>query len=56
MGTLANSGRSVSSGVTQTRCQKCKKFARLLPGDTECAACAGHLDLPITPAGKAGGR
>lgn len=56
MGTLANSGGRVSSGVTRRRCAKCKKFARLLPGDIECAACAGRLDLPIASAGGAGGR
>nr|CEL14016.1 hypothetical protein [Kibdelosporangium sp. MJ126-NF4] len=36
-----------ASGVTRTRkrCEKCKKFARLLPGDTSCAACTGALAL-----------
>ena len=32
-------------GVTRTRCEKCKRFARLLPGDTECSACSGALAL-----------
>jgi hypothetical protein len=27
------------------RCEKCKKFARLLPGDTQCSACTGALAL-----------
>ena len=35
----------IASGVTQTRCAKCKKFARLLPGDTECSTCLGALAL-----------
>lgn len=34
-----------ASGVTRTRCAKCKKFARLLPGDTECSVCSGALAL-----------
>ncbi|SMC85396.1 hypothetical protein [Kibdelosporangium aridum] len=34
-----------ASGVTRTRCEKCKKFARLLPGDTECSTCLGALAL-----------
>jgi hypothetical protein len=34
-----------ASGVTRTRCAKCKKFARLLPGDTQCSACTGVLAL-----------
>jgi hypothetical protein len=37
--------RVPASGVTRTRCEKCKKFARLLPGDTECSACSGALAL-----------
>jgi hypothetical protein len=56
MRTLANSDGGVSSGVTRTCCEKCKKFARLLPGDTECTSCAGRLPLPITLAVRAGGR
>ena len=34
-----------ASGVTRSRCEKCKKFARLLPGDTQCSACTGVLAL-----------
>jgi hypothetical protein len=56
METLANSGGPVSSGVGRTRCEKCKKFARLAPGDTLCAPCAGRLDLPIGSTSEAGGR
>lgn len=32
-------------GITRTRCETCKRFARLLPGDTECSACSGTLGL-----------
>jgi hypothetical protein len=56
METLANSGGPLSSGVPRTRCDKCKKFARLAPGDTQCATCAGRLDLPIGSTREAGGR
>lgn len=56
METLANSGMPVSSGVPRTRCAKCKKFARLAPGDTQCAACAGRLDLTITATRNGGSR
>jgi hypothetical protein len=35
-------------GVTQQRCGKCRRFARLLPGDTECARCAGVLALEFS--------
>ncbi len=31
--------------VRRTRCGQCGKYARLLPGDVECAACAGMLAL-----------
>jgi hypothetical protein len=34
-----------ASGVTRTRCEKCQKFARLLPGDTKCSGCSGLLAL-----------
>jgi hypothetical protein len=34
-----------ASGVTRTRCAKCKRFARLLPGETTCSACSGALAL-----------
>lgn len=40
----------MSSGVGRRRCEKGKKFARLPPGDTFCAPCAGRLDLPICSA------
>ncbi|PWW65459.1 hypothetical protein DFQ13_102210 [Actinokineospora spheciospongiae] len=45
MATVEEPSGARSSGVTRTRCDKCKRFARLLPGDRECAACAGVLAL-----------
>jgi hypothetical protein len=50
-------------GVThqQPRCGKCRRFARLLPGDTECARCFGALALdfptianPVDATGRGG--
>jgi hypothetical protein len=32
-------------GVTRTRCQKCRRFARLLTGQTCCDRCVGALPL-----------
>jgi hypothetical protein len=32
-------------GTIQLKCPACQRFTRLLPGDTECAACAGQLPL-----------
>lgn len=32
-------------GVTRTRCAACKRFARLLDGQTECDSCSGGLPL-----------
>lgn len=29
----------------QARCARCRRFARLLPGETRCASCAGVLAL-----------
>jgi hypothetical protein len=29
------------------RCEKCKKFARLLPGETKCPSCMGMLPLDL---------
>lgn len=56
METIDNANQRVSSGRTPTRCAACKKFARLAPGDTECAACAGRLPLPIDPLRNGGDR
>lgn len=36
---------SALGGVTQMRCAKCKRFARLAPGETLCGRCAGMLPL-----------
>jgi hypothetical protein len=46
--TLDDNRRPAPVGVTRKRCGTCKRFAKLLPGDTECMACAGMLPLPIT--------
>lgn len=32
-------------GVTRTRCTRCKRFARLLPGETLGGRCSGVLAL-----------
>ena len=48
METLDDDKGPAPVGVTRTRCGTCKRFAKLLPGDTECTACAGMLPLPIT--------
>jgi hypothetical protein len=32
-------------GVPRKRCAKCKRFARLLAGETLCGRCAGMLPL-----------
>lgn len=34
--------------ATQQRCGTCHRFARLLPGDTDCARCAGALALDFS--------
>lgn len=47
METIDNGNQRVSTGRTPQRCAACKKFTRLAPGDTECAACAGRLLLPL---------
>ncbi len=31
------------------RCARCRRFARLLPGETRCARCAGMLALEFAP-------
>jgi rRNA maturation endonuclease Nob1 len=37
-------------GVTQrTRCEKCKRFARLWPGEGLCDRCGGMLPLEYVP-------
>lgn len=32
-------------GDAQPRCGMCRRFARLLPGETKCAHCSGVLAL-----------
>jgi hypothetical protein len=32
-------------GASQPRCVTCQRFARLLPGEAECASCSGVLAL-----------
>jgi hypothetical protein len=40
-----------------TRCIRCKRFARLWPGEGQCAGCAGVLALEYVPRQSArGGR
>ena len=36
-------------GTTRARCATCRRFARLLPGETRCARCAGVLALDFGP-------
>ena len=33
------------AGTTRPRCAECQRFARLLTGETTCAACSGVLAL-----------
>jgi hypothetical protein len=35
----------VTQAVPRSRCARCRRFARLLPGETRCARCAGMLAL-----------
>ena len=44
----------VTPTVSRSRCARCRRFARLLPGETRCAPCAGMLALEFAP--KAGER
>jgi rRNA maturation endonuclease Nob1 len=47
-------------GVTQedrntshrTRCGQCRRFARLLPDETQCASCRGVLPLDFTASAR----
>lgn len=36
---------SALDGVTRARCEKCRRFARLLPDETRCDRCTGALPL-----------
>lgn len=42
-------------GVSRGRCATCKRFARLLPGQTECDSCAGVLGLDFGGSVRRGG-
>lgn len=50
MTTLNDDVKRALDGVTRMRCTRCKRFAKLLPGERECAPCRGMLplDLPVT--------
>lgn len=37
------------AGHQQQRCAKCKRFARLWPGESECDRCNGALALVYVP-------
>lgn len=39
-----------------TRCVRCKRFARLWPGESVCDRCAGMLPLVYVPRPKRGER
>jgi hypothetical protein len=59
MATLDDDKRTSLDGVTRTRCSQCKRFAKLAPGDRECASCAGRLPLELpapSTTGVRGGR
>ena len=55
MTTLDDATRRATAGVTRKRCADCKKFAKLVPGETKCAPCMGMLPLDLTSV-KRGGR
>ena len=48
MTTLDDDNRRAPAGVTRTRCAQCKKFAKLAPNETQCAACLGVLPLDLS--------
>jgi len=54
MQTLDDDKQRPPVGVTRSRCEECKRFAKLLPGETKCAPCLGALPLDLT--GMRGGR
>jgi hypothetical protein len=56
METITVKAQSSSTGVTRMRCATCKRFARLLPGETECSSCLGMLPLSLTLPGDTGSR
>ncbi|SED50800.1 hypothetical protein SAMN04489729_4539 [Amycolatopsis lurida] len=52
MTTLNDGNKRALDGVTRTRCTVCKRFAKLLPGEKECAPCQGMLPLDLTGGGR----
>jgi hypothetical protein len=64
MGSLEGGGNGPLAGVrncpessrrrVQSRCVRCRRFARLLPGEARCARCSGVLALEF-PANVAAG-
>ena len=48
MQTLDDDKQPSPVGVTRSRCAECKRFARLLPGETKCAPCLGALPLDLS--------
>lgn len=58
MATINDDNQCQSTGVTRMRCAECKRFAKLLPGETKCSPCRGMLplDLTITRAVRGGQR
>ena len=40
--------QQTSNTSNRTRCAKCRRFARLLPGETQCTRCTGALPLDFT--------
>lgn len=47
MATINDDSQCQSTGVTRMRCEKCKKFSRLLPGATKCPLCMEMLPLDL---------
>jgi hypothetical protein len=48
MDRLDGARSTAPEGVVQPRCATCQRFARLLPGETECARCSGVLALEFS--------
>jgi hypothetical protein len=56
MQTINDDNQCQSTGVTRMRCAECKRFARLLPGETKCDPCLGALPLDLTAVLRGGRR
>ncbi len=48
MNRLDGARNAAPEGVAQPRCSTCQRFARLLPGEGECARCSGVLALEFS--------